>query len=1160
MIDRLEGQTVINDVLYRYKLYDDDDLPLSLQIYLGVARFGHLWEQEVRVLVRASALDHPALPTVIDGGYRDQESVASKGLPFAGFAYVITRSSEHVLADAAEAVPYMLQYPSEAVRQLYLLADGLASLHALDLVHRNLWPGTVEVRMDNGRPRLQMTRFEMSRFVDNLLRAPLDRLSGGAAARNAFLEDPRALAYRAPEQHDPTRPGDSQKADVYSLAAMAWEWFFGRLPDTLTDAEPERIAERARALNERMRREVRTARHLPAPLCSLLDDMLTPDPRSRPSAGEVVHRIGSHYKAMTGLWADDGNQRPYLLTFVPHEYHKTLLNWEWVTHDPNSREGRRELADVIERDLHRARMIYAPHGADPFVAGGERKAKREAVVLLLGRRAAWFCRQFSPPSAFGGAAEPLDDVLIILYVARRHTGRVEHLISKYQESGFEQTVNSVKAVPYDIGRSALDRYRSGSPKWTPLIEAILPSAERSSSDQAFEGAFDWLLEYQAVVARSREYAYELLDEGTRRQVRIQLDRARDDERRLSTPMSAKFTASERRRPAFADFFEAQEEDEEDTLDLEVLEDHEGRPREVENPGRVLFVEKLAEDAILVERKGDTPRIPAKGWIRPARDRGDRVSQSRQRDGRWELSRNKLLVRQLQNPVTIRGLSEPWERMLDPETEGAAIDMLVNQPLYALQGPPGTGKTTTSAKAIRAFLSLERTGRVLVSAQSNYALDHLALKIISQLDEDDHICLRVTTESSKDRVKEEVRPYLLDASAERRRKRLVAAIKRRLQDPGGNPAHRPILGEWLTTAEDAAPELADRMARSASVVFATCSAASPAVMSPLGMPELFDWVLVEEAAKAWPTELIIPLNRGIRWTLVGDQNQLSAHRLEDVTRFLEECRNAPDPEIRIDGEHASDYRKVFRMFAALFSKDEPTTAGLSRATGMLVEQRRMVPIIGDLVSKIFYTDADLESLVPGRDELPPGRLVSKRVSPSVRLSAPAAIAGGELVWLDTSDHPERGDRPLWENELEAQVVADLVERLRPVPEPKRHGYGERPFAVLTPYRRQERLLKGYGTLTPHVSTIHAFQGQEADVVVASLVRDTRRQHSSRPTGNIGHLSNPELVNVLFSRARDCLILVGSFRHFAENGTNWWRWICAEVEAKGRIVPVSEVLRQ
>ncbi|KAG9689169.1 P-loop containing nucleoside triphosphate hydrolase protein, partial [Aureobasidium melanogenum] len=57
----------------------------------------------------------------------------------------------------------------------------------------------------------------------------------------------------------------------------------------------------------------------------------------------------------------------------------------------------------------------------------------------------------------------------------------------------------------------------------------------------------------------------------------------------------------------------------------------------------------------------------------------------------------------------------------------------------------------------------------------------------------------------------------------------------------------------------------------------------------------------------------------------------------------------------------------------------------------------------------------------------------------------------------------------------------------------------------------------------ISTIDNYQGQESDIVVASLVR-------SNSDNDIGFLSSPERLNVLLSRARNALILIGNAATF------------------------------
>jgi hypothetical protein len=62
----------------------------------------------------------------------------------------------------------------------------------------------------------------------------------------------------------------------------------------------------------------------------------------------------------------------------------------------------------------------------------------------------------------------------------------------------------------------------------------------------------------------------------------------------------------------------------------------------------------------------------------------------------------------------------------------------------------------------------------------------------------------------------------------------------------------------------------------------------------------------------------------------------------------------------------------------------------------------------------------------------------------------------------------------------------------------------------------------------VATVDNFQGEEAKIIVASLVRSdiSTPSSSEKKRGNIGFLCEHERVNVLFSRARDGLIVFGN----------------------------------
>ncbi|OAX80316.1 hypothetical protein ACJ72_05356 [Emergomyces africanus] len=70
----------------------------------------------------------------------------------------------------------------------------------------------------------------------------------------------------------------------------------------------------------------------------------------------------------------------------------------------------------------------------------------------------------------------------------------------------------------------------------------------------------------------------------------------------------------------------------------------------------------------------------------------------------------------------------------------------------------------------------------------------------------------------------------------------------------------------------------------------------------------------------------------------------------------------------------------------------------------------------------------------------------------------------------------------------------------------------------------------------MSTIDNYQGEERNIVIVSLTRSNSR-------GDIGFLSSPERLNVLISRARDALIILGNAGTFVESrkgGELWTRF--------------------
>ncbi|PYH88610.1 AAA family ATPase [Aspergillus ellipticus CBS 707.79] len=126
-----------------------------------------------------------------------------------------------------------------------------------------------------------------------------------------------------------------------------------------------------------------------------------------------------------------------------------------------------------------------------------------------------------------------------------------------------------------------------------------------------------------------------------------------------------------------------------------------------------------------------------------------------------------------------------------------------------------------------------------------------------------------------------------------------------------------------------------------------------------------------------------------------------------------------------------------------------------------------------------------------------------------------------------------------------------------------GYGTQDIVILTPYLGQLSLLRTelsktndpilndldaedltkaglapQGTWTGNrspirISTIDNYQGEESDIVVASLTR-------SNESGDIGFMAAAERVNVLLSRARNALLMVGNADTFLKSRRSHITW--------------------
>jgi hypothetical protein len=1176
--DDQAAEVVIPTVLFRFVLSDPEQQRVSLQLYRGLRSIGGaLWAREIRSLQRASSYQHPALPTILGGAYVDGEDLA----------FVITRAARHRLSEPG-AMEFIASDRVEALRQFMVLAQGLGILHEQGITHRNLHPGSLEYIEesieDRKRYSLRLSRFEMSAMVSNLVRrrGPGDTLQRDELRRIYRELDGAqdALAYCPPERAawlfgDAIVPPESERSDVYALGVLAWRWLVERPEDLPWPAISG--SDDLRRLHASMREKLRTRGDVPLPLAKLLASMLAPDPHARPSIFDVLDTLSRGYARLAASLEPTADEPTFFIGFMPEGHRQTTFRWGWIDEDPCEASGREALRAFLEQELRSAELLYCPDGVTGYLRTGskrDREMMRSARYVLAGKQAYWFCDiYFEPGPAFNQYVRRVEQLLLIRYVVHHRNAR------RLDETHLRRLVpGEIKFVPVWSDQSIdLQAIRRAGRTWLPLLESVRHEQSTPAWMTTMESALDFLRALRRAEADARVFPYEVVGGDARTTVELGLDLPRDRGYQFADPLRSMYFRT--MRTPMGRLFE--ELDGERTTLVAVFDDRDGRPNFTDGAvATLVFERRLDDNTLRLQAPAGGRGLPARGWLRPEGDAGIHMQLRRQEHAVQELLASRSLMHQLHNPSTIKGLRARWEHagaeLGNHRSRQIVQDMLRCEPFYALHGPPGSGKTTVTATAVVEHLKVEPGQRVLISSQSHNALDNLARRILARCGED-VVAVRILSDHAvaEEKPHPEMlrrRPEMLATAAV---ERITQACKRRLapdhREDGlvVDDALRQLLEEWMKVAPGVELELCDRIRRGASLVFATTGACTPREVGAAGASGMYDWVIVEEAARAWPAELALPLVRGLRWTLIGDHFQLPAFDDLVVHKFLELCAASDDEELRAHGERSSDYHAVFRLFASLFDhraqrrRERPANVQLTEPLDELDEQFRMHPDICRIVSRSFYrerVDRQTGALKVYEDGWLTTAASAKR--PHNR-ELPRFLRGRAAVWLDTAEVPHCADQRAWKNPGEAEVIRRLLEEMVPVP-----GGRDEDFALLTPYNAQVELLRRTDLpawALPRIYTTDGFQGREAEIVVVSLVRSVQRS-PDRPEANIGHLVSPNRVNVLLSRARTLLIVVGRFEHFVQQAqsnrergdVSFWKTVTDTFLEQDGVVSAADLL--
>ena len=420
---------------------------------------------------------------------------------------------------------------------------------------------------------------------------------------------------------------------------------------------------------------------------------------------------------------------------------------------------------------------------------------------------------------------------------------------------------------------------------------------------------------------------------------------------------------------------------------------------------------------------------------------------------------------------------PW---LNASQEKAVNQVLCAKEVAVVHGPPGTGKTTTLVEAV--YETLHRENQVMVSAQSNTAVDWIAERLVDR-------GIPVLRIGNPTRVNDKMLAFTYERRFEAHSdypelwqiRKTIREMTGRLRKSGREDRER--LHNQLTKLRVRATGLEIRidteLFTEARVIACTLVGAASRVLERKRFSSLF----IDEAAQAIEAACWIAISRADRVILAGDHCQLPP-----TIKCIEAARGG-----------------LGRTLLEKVVLHKPETVSLLKI------QYRMHEDIMRFPSRWFYHD-ELEA------------------APEVKYRGILDF-DTPVSWIDTSelDLQEKavaegtGRLNTGEAELLVRELKNYMERIGI----RRILEEHIDFGVISPYRAQVHYLRHLLKKEPFfrpcrrlitVHTVDGFQGQERDVIMISLVRANEK-------GQIGFLRDLRRMNVAITRARMKLLILG-----------------------------------
>ena len=527
---------------------------------------------------------------------------------------------------------------------------------------------------------------------------------------------------------------------------------------------------------------------------------------------------------------------------------------------------------------------------------------------------------------------------------------------------------------------------------------------------------------------------------------------------------------------------------------------------------------------------------------------------------------------------ILDLNEPLLKDQQKQLEAVAKTLLAKD-LALIQGPPGTGKTTVIAEIIWQTLLRDPQSKILITSQTNLAVDNALERIkgkklvrplrignTAKFEDEGKVY-------SNERIKEWLNAKNNSDEETLNSDNAVCAWIKNVKTRSSNEEkYSKAIAKWKNGLEEKNTLIKTTFSNAyykyVNVFAATCSECGSPRFSEAYQyafqknsesqvePE-FDIVIMDEASKATPPELVLPLTLGKKVVIIGDHKQLPPMMNE---KEFGEALEAVGAKNLIEHWTKEDYK--ISQFEKLFI-NAPKSLVASLDT-----QFRMHGQIMNCISQ-FYTDqVELENGlicgIAGEMDAPDFNVKASRWHGLK--SEPFIDTKHHAVWVNV-ESPESKIGTSYENEGEIKAIQTVLKALT-----KAEGYEDylnhfqkdedKEIGIITFYGPQMQKIKNamYPTfkksdwknfeqhkfenefeLPFRINTVDCFQGMERNIIIISTVRSDKQYKeekgkrisvdNTKYPNALGFARELQRINVGFSRAKRLLIVIGNEKHFS-----------------------------